>query len=55
MSIVKKGFVHTVFFWLKEKSNLDHYNNLHEGLLKLADNGLMIDSYVGKPAKTDRT
>lgn len=54
MSILKKGFVHTVFFWLKEKSNTEHYNMLHEGLIKLADNDLMIDSYVGKPAATDR-
>lgn len=54
MSSIKKGFVHTVFFWLKEKNNSAHHKSLHEGILKLAENELMAAAYVGTPAKTNR-
>jgi hypothetical protein len=54
MSSIKSGFVHTVFFWLNEKENVEHYDALHAGIQKLADNDLMIAAYVGTPADTER-
>jgi hypothetical protein len=51
MSSLKRGFVHTVFFWLKEKEN---HAALHAGILKLADNDLIVSAYVGTPADTHR-
>ena len=54
MSSIKRGFVHTVLFWLKEKENREHHAALHAGILKLADNDLMVASYAGTPADTNR-
>lgn len=54
MSNLKKGFVHTVFFWLKEKENAEHHKALHEGLLKLALVDVIQTSYIGLPADTNR-
>jgi hypothetical protein len=54
MSNLKKGFVHTVFFWLKEKDNAEHAKALHEGLLKLALTDVIETSYIGQPAATNR-
>jgi hypothetical protein len=54
MSSIKSGFVHTVFFWLKEKANKEHHTALQAGILKLADNDLMLAAYTGTPADTNR-
>ena len=54
MSSLQKGFVHTVFFWLKEKNNEEHGKALHSGLLKLAENELISTGFVGQPADTNR-
>ncbi len=54
MGILKTGFVHTVFFWLKEKNNQEHYKALHNGLLELSKIDLIQTAYVGKVADTNR-
>lgn len=54
MSSLQKGFVHTVFFWLKEKDNAEHRAALKAGVLKLAENELIANAYVGSPADTNR-
>ncbi len=54
MSSLQKGFVHTVYFWLKEKDNKSHHEALHKGLLKLAENELIKTAFVGTPANTSR-
>ncbi|MGR3812350.1 Dabb family protein [Jiulongibacter sp. NS-SX5] len=51
---IQKGFVHTVFFWLKEKENDEHRKALHAGVLKLAENELIQTAFVGQPADTNR-
>lgn len=47
MGNLKTGFVHTVFFWLKEKENEAHRKQLHEGLLELSKIAEIGDAYVG--------
>ena len=54
MGNLKTGFVHTVFFWLKEKANEQHREQLHAGLLKLAEIDEIGLAYVGQPANTNR-
>ena len=54
MANLKTGFVHTVFFWLKEKENKDSHKSLHEGLLDLSQIDLIQTAYVGMPANTNR-
>ncbi len=54
MGELKTGFVHTVFFWLKEKDNESHQNQLKEGLIKLSQILEIKEAYIGKPAETDR-
>lgn len=49
-----QAFVHTVFFWLKEKLNTEHQAQLHAGLLELAKIQEIKEAYVGKPADTNR-
>jgi hypothetical protein len=54
MANLKKGFVHTVFFWLKDKNNQADHEALHAGLLELSKIDLIQTAYVGKPADTNR-
>jgi Stress responsive A/B Barrel Domain len=54
MAILNKGFVHTVFFWLKEKDNTQHLNELEAGLHKLSTISEIKQAFVGKPAGTNR-
>ncbi len=54
MANLKKGFVHTVFFWLKDKTNETDHKALHEGLLELSKIDLIQTAYVGVPADTNR-
>jgi hypothetical protein len=54
MGNLKTGFVHTVFFWLKEKENESHRKQLHEGLLELSKIAEIGDAYIGQPANTNR-
>jgi hypothetical protein len=54
MGVLKSGFVHTVYFWLKEKDNQEHINKLNEGLKKLSEIAEIREAYIGKPADTNR-
>ncbi|UTA69935.1 Dabb family protein [Emticicia sp. 21SJ11W-3] len=54
MANLKKGFVHTVFFWLKDKTNEADHKELHAGLLELSKIDLIQTAYVGLPADTNR-
>lgn len=54
MGNLKKGFVHTVFFWMKDKSNQAEHQALHEGLIELSKIDLIATAYVGMPANTNR-
>ncbi|UBM58465.1 Dabb family protein [Marinilongibacter aquaticus] len=54
MREINQGFVHTVFFWLKEKDNKAHQEGLHNGLKKLAQIDLIDQAYVGVPSTTNR-
>lgn len=53
MSNLKQGFVHTVFFWLKDATEANK-NALHTGLKKLSAIELIDQAYIGQPAGTDR-
>lgn len=52
--MIQKGFVHTVFFWLKEKDNNEAHAALKAGLDQLAQINLIATAYVGTPAATNR-
>ena len=54
MAILKQGFVHTVFFWLKDKNNQADHKALHDGLLELSKIDLIQIAYVGTRANTNR-
>lgn len=54
MGNLKTGFVHTVFFWLKEKNNKAHNDQLHAGLVELSKIAEIGTAYIGQPAPTDR-
>jgi hypothetical protein len=47
-------FVHTVFFWLKEKDNAEARAALHAGLQELAKISDVHTGYIGAPADTRR-
>ena len=54
MIIEKNGFIHHVFFWLKNpESNLD-FEQLAEGLKKLSKVKTIQKFHIGKPASTRR-
>lgn len=53
MRPIKKAFVHTVFFWLKE-SNEENLNKLNEGVHSLGAIETILDGYIGTPASTRR-
>ncbi len=54
-SIMNDGnFVHTVFFWLKDKSSDADRRLLYQGLQKLSQIDLIRKGYVGVPAPTNR-
>lgn len=50
----KGKFVHTVFFWLKNKDSEADRQKLYEGLTKLSQIELIETAYVGVPATTNR-
>jgi Stress responsive A/B Barrel Domain len=54
MAIVSSGFVHTVFFWLKENNNQAHTDALKDGLKRLATISEIKTAYIGAPADTKR-
>ena len=54
MIIEQNGFIHHVFFWLKNADNKEDKNLLIEGLRKLAATPTIKDFHIGIPAGTDR-
>jgi len=54
MIIDKNGFIHHVYFWLKNPESTDDYNELIEGLKKLSEAAIIKDFHIGKPAATNR-
>lgn len=54
MGNLKSGFVHTVYFWLKNPENEANQQQLLQGLKKLSSIEEIRDAYIGKPAETRR-
>jgi Stress responsive A/B Barrel Domain len=54
MASISKGFVHTVFFWLKEKNNQAHKDALQAGLHNLSAISEIKTAFIGSPADTNR-
>lgn len=54
MSNLKKGFVHTVYFWLTETDNASAREALYAGLQSLAAIPEIQHAYIGVPADTRR-
>ncbi|MDJ1473585.1 Dabb family protein [Cytophagaceae bacterium DM2B3-1] len=54
MNHIKKGFVHTVYFWLKEPNSQVAKDSLYQGLQLLATVGEIQEGYIGVPAETRR-
>ncbi|MEP6926174.1 MAG: Dabb family protein [Ginsengibacter sp.] len=54
MIIEKNGFIHHVYFWLKNEGNAGDYNQLTEGLKKLSKAPTIKTFHIGKPATTSR-
>ena len=47
-------FVHTVYFWLKDKHNPADHRRLHEGLKSLTAIDAIAQGWIGVPAPTHR-
>ena len=54
MIIDKNGFIHHVYFWLKDPENKNDLNQLVEGLKKLSAVSTIKNFHIGKPASTNR-
>src|SRR6476620_3580936 len=54
MIIEKDGFIHHVYFWLKNPGNADDFSQLIEGLNKLSVAPAIAEYHVGVPATTNR-
>lgn len=50
----KPGFIHHVFFWLKDPANNNDREKLVEGLRALAKVKTIRSFHIGKPANTNR-
>jgi len=54
MTFEKIGFIHHVYFWLKNRENTDDCNRLIEGLNKLSTVATIKAFHIGVPAATSR-
>ncbi len=54
MIIEKNGFIHHVYFWLKNPENNSDFEQLAEGLEKLSKVATIQEFHIGKPASTRR-
>ena len=54
MIIEKNGFIHHVFFWLKNPDSKEDLGALISGLQKLSLAPTIKDFHIGKPANTNR-
>lgn len=50
----KKGFIHHVYFWLKNPENEQDQQKLIQGLRKLSEVKTIREWHIGKPANTNR-
>ena len=50
----KNVFIHHVYFWLKEKDNTHHLDQLHAGLAALSALTTIKAFHIGVPADTNR-
>ena len=50
----KKAFVHTVYFWLKDKDSQSAKDSLYQGIMTLMEIKEIKEAYVGTPADTRR-
>ncbi len=50
----KDGFIHHVFFWLKNPNSTEDEQGLIEGLKKLSAANTIKSFHIGKPAATNR-
>lgn len=54
MIINKDGFIHHVFFWLKNPESKEDLQQLIEGLKQLSNASTIKEFHIGKPAGTNR-
>lgn len=54
MIIKKNGFIHHVYFWLKNPESTNDCNQLIEGLNRLSKASIIKDFHIGVPAATSR-
>ena len=54
MIIERNGFIHHVFFWLKDTESKEALEELIEGLKKLSKAPTIRDFHIGIPANTSR-
>src|SRR6185437_15346618 len=54
MIINNDGFIHHVFFWLKNPESKDDLQQLIEGLKNLSKASTIKEFHIGKPAATNR-
>jgi hypothetical protein len=54
MIIKTDGFIHHVFFWLKNPESKNDLQQLIEGLNLLSNASTIKDFHIGKPANTNR-
>ncbi len=54
MIIKEKGFVHHVYFWLKNPRSTKDYDQLIEGLTGLSKAETIQSFHIGRPASTRR-
>jgi len=54
MIIKENGFIHHVYFWLKNPQSVRDYEQLIEGLKKLSKVETIQSFHIGKPASTRR-
>ncbi|MGN6532833.1 MAG: Dabb family protein [Ginsengibacter sp.] len=54
MIIDKKGFLHHVFFWLKNPESKSDLEQLIQGLKQLSCASTIKEFHIGKPAGTNR-
>jgi len=52
---LKNIFIHHVYFWLKETGNIEHRDQLIEGLHKLSSATTIKQFHIGVPASTNRS
>lgn len=54
MIIEKDGFIHHVYFWLKDPASKEDLSLLIDGLQKLSAVATIQSFHIGKPADTNR-